>query len=134
MSVIKFQNVHKSFGPEIVFEQLSLQFESRQKFGLIGPNGSGKTTLFRLILGDERPDEGDVICAKDVQLGYLPQEPLFEGQKTVLEQMHEGMADTLDLSRRIEVFAKKLETLSGKALTEAGNPFRKSTYRGHGRL
>jgi len=51
MSIISFQDVDKSFGPEVIFSRLSVDFHAGQKVGLIGPNGSGKTTLFRLILG-----------------------------------------------------------------------------------
>jgi len=119
MSIVVFQDVHKSFGPEVVFDRLGLQFYAGQKVGLIGANGSGKTTLFRLILGSEQPDAGKVICAKNAKIGYLPQEPIFDGDRTVIEEMHEGLADILQLDRRIETFAKEMETLSGKELAAA---------------
>ena len=119
MSIVVFQDVHKSFGPEVVFDGLGLQFYAGQKVGLIGANGSGKTTLFRLILGDEQPDTGTVTRAKNTKIGYLPQEPVFDGDRTVIEEMHEGLADILQLDRRIETFAKDMETLSGKELAAA---------------
>ncbi|MHC5157887.1 MAG: ribosomal protection-like ABC-F family protein [Planctomycetota bacterium] len=119
MSIVVFQDVHKSFGPEVVFDCLGLQFHAGQKVGLIGANGSGKTTLFRLILGVEQPDAGRVICAKNIKIGYLPQEPVFDGDRTVIEEMHEGLADILTLDRRIESFAREMEALSGKELTAA---------------
>ncbi|MDH4203111.1 MAG: ABC-F family ATP-binding cassette domain-containing protein [Phycisphaerae bacterium] len=119
MSIVVFQDVHKSFGPEVVFDCLDLQFYAGRKVGLIGANGSGKTTLFRLILGDEQPDAGRVICAKNIKIGYLPQEPVFDGDRTVIEEMHEGLADILQLDRRIESFAREMEALSGKELTAA---------------
>jgi ATP-binding cassette subfamily F protein 3 len=119
MSIVVFQDVHKSFGPEVVFDCLGLQFYAGQKVGLIGANGSGKTTLFRLILGDEQPDAGRVICAKNMKIGYLPQEPMFDGDRTVIEEMHEGLADILTLDRRIESFAREMEVLSGKELAAA---------------
>ncbi len=123
MSLVVFQDVHKSFGPEVVFDRLGLNFYPGQKVGLIGANGSGKTTLFKLILGDEQPDTGRVVCAKDAQIGYLPQEPIFEGNRTVIEEMHEGLADILTLNRRIESFAEKMEELVGKELTDAMNGY-----------
>jgi ATP-binding cassette subfamily F protein 3 len=119
MSVVAFQDVHKSFGPQVVFDRLNVQFYPRQKVGLIGPNGSGKTTLFRLILGTEQPDMGKVVCAKDTRIGYLPQEPLFDGTKTVMEEMHEGMAQILTLNRRIEAYARQMETLVGNELNKS---------------
>ena len=119
MSIVVFQDVHKSYGPEVVFDRLGLQFYAGQKVGLIGANGSGKTTLFKLILGDEHPDAGRITCAKNAKIGYLPQEPIFDGNRTVMEEMHEGMADILNLDRKIAAFAKKMEALSGKELTAA---------------
>ena len=129
MSIVVFQDVHKSFGPEIIFDFLSLQFYAGQKVGLIGANGSGKTTLFRMVLGDEKPDTGKVTCAKNLKIGYLPQEPIFAGDRTVIEEMHEGLADILQLDRRIESFAKDMETLSGKELTAAMAEYDKLCHR-----
>ena len=123
MSLVVFQDVHKSFGPEVVFDRLGLNFYSGQKVGLIGANGSGKTTLFRLILGDEQPDTGRVTCAKDAKIGYLPQEPIFDGDRTVIEEMHEGLSDIFTLNRKIEAFAEKMEPLSGQELADAMNGY-----------
>ena len=123
MSLAVFQDVHKAFGPEVVFDRLGLNFYPGQKVGLIGANGSGKTTLFKLILGDEQPDTGRVTCAKDAKIGYLPQEPIFEGSRSVIEEMHEGLSDILSLNRQIESFAAKMEALSGKELTDAMNAY-----------
>ncbi|MHC5082510.1 MAG: ribosomal protection-like ABC-F family protein [Planctomycetota bacterium] len=117
MSTVVLQDVHKSFGPEVVFDGLSLHFYPGQKVGLIGPNGSGKTTLFQLILGNELPETGTVNCAKDAKIGYLPQEPIFQGHHTVLEEMHEGMADLLRMHDRIGTLSRKMETLEGQELT-----------------
>ncbi|MHC5191025.1 MAG: ribosomal protection-like ABC-F family protein [Planctomycetota bacterium] len=123
MSLVVFQDVHKSFGPEVVFDRLGLNFYPGQKVGLIGANGSGKTTLFKLILGDEQPDTGRITCAKDAKIGYLPQEPIFDGDRTVIEEMHEGLSEILTLNRQIAAFAEKMEALSGKELADAMNSY-----------
>ena len=109
MALAVFQDVHKEFGPEVVFSGLNLHFYAGQKVGLIGPNGCGKTTLFRMLLGTETPDMGRLTCAGDLKIGYLPQEPSFDGQKTVLEEMHDGMAEILVMLRRIEQLAEMME-------------------------
>ena len=119
MSLISFQNIDKSFGPEVVFGNLSLNFYASQKVGLIGANGSGKTTLFKLILGHEPPDAGQVVCAKDVKIGYLPQEPIFDGCKTVMEEMHDGVSEILSLRSRIESYCHQMESLAGDELAVA---------------
>ena len=129
MSIVVFEDVHKSFGSEVVFDKMGQSFFAGEKVGLIGPNGSGKTTLFRMILGDEQPDMGSVTVSRSVKIGYLPQEPIFEDSSTVIEQMHEGLAEVFALNRTIEAFAKKMETLSGDALTDAMGEYDRLCHR-----
>jgi ATP-binding cassette subfamily F protein 3 len=129
MSIVSFQDVDKSFGPEIIFSGLSLNFYARQKVGLVGPNGSGKTTLFKMILDAERPDTGQVVIAKDVRIGYLPQEPLFAGDHTVMQEMHEGMAAILTLRDRIQDYCHRMEALTGEAQTAAMDEYDRLCHR-----
>ncbi len=129
MSLISFQNIDKSFGPEVIFSNLSLNFYANQKIGLIGANGSGKTTLFKLILGDESPDAGKVVCAKDVRIGYLPQEPIFDGHKTVIGEMHDGMSEILSLHSKIEAYCHQMESLTGDALSAAMSEYDRLCHR-----
>jgi len=123
MALAVFHEVHKAFGPEIVFSDLNLHFYAGQKVGLIGPNGCGKTTLFRMILGKETPDMGRLVCAGDLKIGYLSQEPSFDGQKTVLEEMHDGMAELLAMLRRIEHLADRMAHPEGKEISAIMNEY-----------
>ena len=123
MSLVVFDDVHKAFGPETLFEGLNLHFYTGQKVGLIGANGCGKTTLFRMILGTEKPDIGRLVCTSDLKIGYLSQEPSFDGQKTVLEEMHDGMAEMLSMMRKIEQLAERMAHLDAQALTPVMNEY-----------
>jgi len=58
--MISFSNIHKQYGKQLIFVETSFQLNPGEKVGLVGPNGAGKTTLFRMIVGDESPDEGTV--------------------------------------------------------------------------
>jgi ATP-binding cassette subfamily F protein 3 len=116
MPIITLTDVHKSFGPEVVFAGLSQRFYGGEKVGLIGPNGSGKTTLLRLILGDIEPETGQIVRRKGLRMGYLPQEPGFDGEKTVIEQMHAGLEHISSLHKRMVLAAERLELLSGDEL------------------
>lgn len=129
MTIVSIQDVHKSFGPEIIFDRFSLNFYADSKVGLIGPNGSGKTTLFKMILGDERPDTGQLITAKDLKTGYLPQEPIFSHERTVMEEMHDGMAELLGLHTRIEHFCRQMESLTGPDLQAAMKEYDRLCHR-----
>ena len=58
--MISFSNISKQYGKQLVFVDASFQLNPGEKVGLVGPNGSGKTTLFRLVVGEEEPDDGEV--------------------------------------------------------------------------
>ncbi len=123
MSIAVFQDIHKAFGPDVVFSGLNLHLYAGQKVGLIGPNGSGKTTLLKMILGTETPDAGTVTLASSLKIGYLPQEPTFDGQKTVLEEMHDGMGETLRMVRRIEHLAEQMAHADKATLSAVMNEY-----------
>lgn len=116
MPIITLTDIDKSFGPEVVFSGLNQRFYANEKVGLIGPNGSGKTTLLRLILGETEPDVGQVILRKGVRIGYLPQEPVFDGTRTLLEEIHAGLEDVLVLQRKMQAAAERLTGLHGREL------------------
>ncbi len=62
--MISFSNINKQYGKQLIFVDASFQLNPGEKVGLVGPNGSGKTTLFRMIVGEEEPDEGAVTVPK----------------------------------------------------------------------
>ncbi len=112
MSIVKLQSVHKSFGPEIVLDQFDLELYAREIVGMVGANGCGKTTVLRLILGQEQADMGQIIRQKGLRIGYLPQEPVFDADRTVLEQMHLGLEELLGMQQRLQVLAERLERMA----------------------
>ena len=75
----------KSFGADVLFEEISLQVNRGDRLGLIGANGSGKSTLFSLILGRDEPDQGTIQLQKNARMGFLPQENAPVGEETVLQ-------------------------------------------------
>ena len=72
--MISFSRISKQYGRQILFVDASFQLNPGEKVGLVGPNGSGKTTLFRMIVGEESPDEGDVSVPKKLTIGYFRQD------------------------------------------------------------
>ena len=83
--LFRFSEVYKSYGSQDVLRGMSLQINPGEHVGLVGRNGAGKTTLFRLIGGEETPDEGDVVRARGLNLGLLEQHVDFEPGMTVHE-------------------------------------------------
>jgi ATPase subunit of ABC transporter with duplicated ATPase domains len=72
--MISFSNINKQYGKQLVFVDASFQLNAGEKVGLVGPNGSGKTTLFRMVVGEETPDEGEVSVPKKLTIGYFRQD------------------------------------------------------------
>ncbi len=85
MHILSVEAVSKDYGLRPVLANVSLGLDSDDRVGVVGVNGSGKSTFLRLIAGDERPDAGRIILADGVTVGYLPQNPPYAPEATVLE-------------------------------------------------
>ena len=70
--MVAFSNVSKQYGKQVLFIDASFQLNPGEKAGLVGPNGAGKSTLFRMIMGEESPDDGVVSLPKRLSIGYFP--------------------------------------------------------------
>jgi ATP-binding cassette subfamily F protein 3 len=84
--VITLRGVCKSFGGQVLYENASLQINARDRFALVGPNGAGKSTLFKMLLGAEAPDSGEIELRRGVRVGYLPQENAPASERSVLDE------------------------------------------------
>jgi sulfate-transporting ATPase len=98
--VVQAENLTKSFGDNILFENLNFRLPPGGIVGIIGPNGAGKTTLFRMIMGLEQPTSGELRIGPTVELGYVDQNrDALAPDKTVFEEMSGGL-DFLDMAGR----------------------------------
>jgi len=108
MSVVRFQNVGKSFGALDLFSGLSADVPRGGRIGLVGPNGVGKTTLLRILVGQDLPTAGEIFLAKTTRMGYLEQEAAdgFVGHK---HSVYEEMLHVFDALRSREAALRKME-------------------------
>ena len=81
---LDIQNLTKSFGELLLFENLNMSIAEGQRVGLIAKNGTGKSTLLSIINGDEGYDGGDIIFRRDLRVGYLRQSPHYDPDESVL--------------------------------------------------
>jgi ATP-binding cassette, subfamily F, member 3 len=102
--MLTISDVCKAYGPQTLFEDVSLQINREERIGLIGPNGAGKSTLFSLILGTEEPDAGSITREKNVVVGHLPQESAPAGDGTVLELAMATTPEIAELQRKIKTW------------------------------
>ena len=109
--MITLHHIQKQFGSKVLFKDCSLQVGVRDRLGLVGPNGSGKTTLFRMILGEEPMEEGEIQTAKGVKIGYLPQEVVTLRGNTVLEEVLKGADGVISLQEKMVLLEEELSEL-----------------------
>ena len=102
--MISLSGVSKQYGRQVLFVDASFQLNPGEKVGLVGPNGAGKTTLFRMIVGEESPDEGDVSVPKRTTIGYFRQDVEEMSGRSVLDESIAG-------SGRVGVLHHQLEAL-----------------------
>jgi ATPase subunit of ABC transporter with duplicated ATPase domains len=99
--MISFSNIHKQYGKQLIFVDASFQLNPGEKVGLVGPNGSGKTTLFRMVVGEEAPDEGEVSVPKKLTVGYFRQDVEEMTGRPVLDEAIAGSGQLGDLHHEL---------------------------------
>ncbi|MCA0307188.1 MAG: energy-dependent translational throttle protein EttA [Actinobacteria bacterium] len=121
--VFTMHNVRKKLGEKLVLDNVTLSFYEGAKIGVVGPNGAGKSTMLKLMAGMLRPDNGDAMLAKDKSVGILLQEPPLTEGRTVLENIHEAVAETkgmLDRFNEISLAMAEPDADFDALLTEMG--------------
>lgn len=99
MNLITLENITKSYSEKVLVNNISLGINDGEKIGLIGVNGTGKSTLLKIISGAEEPDSGTVTKPNKVRIEYLPQNPYYDENATVLEQVFKGTSNEMKLLR-----------------------------------
>ena len=99
--MISFNRISKQYGRQVLFVDASFQFNPGEKVGLVGPNGAGKTTLFRMIVGEETPDEGDVSVPRKLTIGYFRQDVEEMSGRSVLDEAIAGSGRLGDLHHEL---------------------------------
>jgi ATPase subunit of ABC transporter with duplicated ATPase domains len=107
--LIFFSNINKQYGKQLIFVDASFQLNPGEKVGLVGPNGAGKTTLFRMVVGEETPDEGEVSVPKKLTIGYFRQDVEEMKGRSALDEAIAGSGRAGDLHHELEALHQALE-------------------------
>lgn len=118
---LDIQNLTKSFGAHVLFQDISFSVAEGQKIGLVAKNGTGKSTLLSILTGREGYDSGNIIFRRELKIGYLEQSPKFDPDDTVLDACFNHKGDEAKILRakqiltqlKIDYLDKKMGTLSG---------------------
>ncbi|MDD3747373.1 MAG: ABC-F family ATP-binding cassette domain-containing protein [Anaerostipes sp.] len=93
MNILNIEHISKTYGDKVIFDDISLGIHSKDKIGVIGVNGTGKTTLLKMIAGLESKDAGEIICSNGKTIAYLPQNPEFPEEGSILSYVVKGKKD-----------------------------------------
>ncbi len=114
--ILACQNISKSFGEKEILRGVSFHIEEKEKIAIVGINGSGKTTLLKIIMGEETADEGQVVKAKDVSIGYLSQHQDVSFDDTIYAEMLKTKSEIINTERRIRELEKLMHGSAGEEL------------------
>ena len=90
MNILNIENISKIYGEKVIFDHASFGIQEGDKIGIIGINGTGKTTLLKMAAGLEEPDEGQIIKQNNLRIAYLPQNPQFPENATILSYIQDS--------------------------------------------
>ena len=117
MNIINIEHISKIFREKVVFDDASFGIHQGDKIGIIGINGTGKTTLLKMIAGLEEPDEGQIIRHNNLKIAYLPQNPVFPADATVMSYAQDSEAEWKVQSNLSQLgitdYETKIEHMSG---------------------
>lgn len=109
MNILSIEHFHKSYGEKVLFDDLTFGIDERQRIGLVGVNGTGKSSLLKAIAGLEPVDSGKMSHSNHFRAEYLPQNPQFDKESTVLEQVFYGDTPLMQTLREYEVALDALQ-------------------------
>ena len=112
--MIHFSNVTKGFGEQVLYRDASFMLRDGDKVGLVGPNGAGKSTVFRLIMGEEGTDGGNVTFSDKLVIGYFSQDVAEMKDRTALEEVMAGVGRVSELAKMIAQCERKLQGEEGE--------------------
>ena len=110
MIILQANKIERSFAGEVLFDNINLQVDERDRIALVGRNGAGKSTLLKILVGEEEPTSGEINKKKDISLSYLAQDSRFESENTIYDEM----LHVFDDLRRTEKQLRQMELEMGE--------------------
>ena len=113
--MIELEQISLRYGPKVIFNEVGVVINARDRIGLVGSNGAGKTTFIKALLGLTEVDEGRIEKAKFVTLGYLPQDGVSTSGQPLLQEVEEAFESVIELRGRIDEANQRLDRLSAES-------------------
>ncbi|HBF79564.1 MAG TPA: energy-dependent translational throttle protein EttA, partial [Streptomyces sp.] len=116
--IYTMRKTRKAHGDKVILDDVNLNFLPGAKIGVVGPNGAGKSTVLKIMAGLEQPSNGDAFISPGFSVGILMQEPELDENKTVLENVQDGAAETMGKLKRFNEVAELMATDYSDALMD----------------
>ena len=116
MIILQANKIERSFAGEVLFENINLQVDERDRIALVGKNGAGKSTLLKILVGEEEPTSGEINKKKDISLSYLAQDSRFESENTIYDEMLHVFDDIRTTEKQLRQMELDMGEKSGEEL------------------
>ncbi|VLB49807.1 ABC transporter ATP-binding protein [Streptococcus pneumoniae] len=116
MIILQANKIERSFAGEVLFDNINLQVDERDRIALVGKNGAGKSTLLKILVGEEEPTSGEINKKKDISLSYLAQDSRFESENTIYDEMLHVFNDLRRTERKLRQMELEMGEKSGEDL------------------
>lgn len=116
MIILQASKIERSFSGDVLFENINLQVDERDRIALVGPNGAGKSTLLKILVGEESPTSGEITRKKDLTLSYLAQDSRFQSDQTIYQEMLHVFDDLRQDEQKLRQMEEDMGMLTGTDL------------------
>lgn len=116
MIILQANKIERSFAGEVLFDNINLQVDERDRIALVGKNGAGKSTLLKILVGEEEPTSGEINKKKDISLSYLAQDSRFESENTIYDEMLHVFDDLRRTDKQLRQMELEMGEKSGDEL------------------
>ena len=118
MIILQANKIERSFAGEVLFDNINLQVDERDRIALVGKNGAGKSTLLKILVGEEEPTSGEINKKKDISLSYLAQDSRFESENTIYDEMLHVFDDLRRTEKQLRQMELEMGEKSGEELNK----------------
>lgn len=115
MIILQGNKIERSFSGDVLFDNINIQVDEKDRIALVGRNGAGKSTLLKILVGEEAPTPGEINTKRDLSLSYLAQDSRFESENTIFDEMLHVFDDVRSMESRLRKMEMQMAELTGDA-------------------
>ena len=126
MIILSCKNINKSYGIDVILEDVTFTVQENEKVGIVGVNGSGKSTLLKIIAGDIEKESGEIFIGRNISIGYMSQDFSFESNSTVYDELLTVFARLIQMEKDLRSLEIRISSLGSSADKEIAEPLLRS--------